>query len=170
MWLNLQSILKTLDISADTTYAEPKMLFVPPGFAQYDYNNVLQEAKSALPKVQLVVLQDIFRKHQLKSKSLQHQDYETFLNSQKSSSWKEDPSISPHDMVNIQFTSGSTGLPKSVSLSHYNIMNCGRYIWSQTRLTSEDKICCPVPLFHSFGMIVGKSCDPTIFRLQRHVF
>lgn len=139
------------------TYLEPKMLFAPPGFARYDYNNFLEEAKSSLPNLQLIVLADIFRKHKLSSKSLEHQDYEGFLESKaSSSSWKEDPSISPHDMVNVQFTSGSTGLPKSVSLSHYNIMNCGRHIWLQTRLTSEDRICCPVPLFHSFGMIVGK--------------
>ena len=49
------------------------------------------------------------------------------------------------------------GLPKSVALSHYNIMNCGRYIWQQTRMTDQDRICLPVPLFHSFGMIVGIS-------------
>lgn len=132
------------------------MLFAPPGFARYDYNNFLQESKSALPQLRLIILADIFRKHKLSSKSLEHQDYEEFLESKASSSWKEDTSISPHDMVNVQFTSGSTGLPKSVSLSHYNIMNCGRHIWLQTRLTSEDRICCPVPLFHSFGMIVGK--------------
>jgi acyl-CoA synthetase (AMP-forming)/AMP-acid ligase II len=65
--------------------------------------------------------------------------------------------VSSHDMVNVQFTSGSTGLPKPVALSHYNIMNCGRNIWQQTRMTAEDVICLPVPLFHSFGMIVGIS-------------
>lgn len=152
---------KCLGQSANITYLEPKMLFAPPGFARYDYNNFLQESKSALPNLQLIILADIFRKHKLSSKSLEHQDYETFLDSKaSSSSWKEDPSISPHDMVNVQFTSGSTGLPKSVSLSHYNIMNCGRHIWLQTRLTSEDRICCPVPLFHSFGMIVGKLESP----------
>lgn len=60
-------------------------------------------------------------------------------------------------LVLTSWQSGSTGLPKSVALSHYNIMNCGRYIWQQTRMTEEDRICLPVPLFHSFGMIVGIS-------------
>jgi mevalonyl-CoA ligase len=118
---------------------------------------VLEQVHKAVPSLEdLVVLSDIFDKHKLKS-GVKHHDYEKFLASAASSKWKEDASISPHDMVNVQFTSGSTGLPKSVSLSHYNIMNCGRYIWQQTRLTSEDRICCPVPLFHSFGMIVAIS-------------
>ena len=138
--------------------SEPQMVFSPPGFARYDYNNVLQQAKSSMPHLQIIILADIFHKYQVSSESLQHQDYESFLESKASDLWNPDPSISCHDMVNIQFTSGSTGLPKSVSLSHYNIMNCGRNIWLQTRLTSEDRICCPVPLFHSFGMIVGKLC------------
>ncbi len=132
------------------------MVFSPPGFARYDYNKVLQEAKSSIPQLRIIILADVSHKYHVTSNLLQHQDYESFLESMASVSWTPDPSISPHDMVNIQFTSGSTGLPKSVSLSHYNIMNCGRNIWLQTRLTSEDKICCPVPLFHSFGMIVGK--------------
>jgi mevalonyl-CoA ligase len=136
---------------------EPKMLFAPPGFARYDYNKALEQAQSKVKDLEhIIILADIFKKHQV-SKGLKYQDYEQFLKSNSSAKWSEDTSISPHDMVNIQFTSGSTGLPKSVSLSHYNIMNCGRNIWLQTRLTSDDRICCPVPLFHSFGMIVAIS-------------
>lgn len=143
--------------SYSTSCSEPKMLFAPPGFARYDYNKVLQQVRSSVSSLEhVIILADIFKKHKLTGKSIQHQDYETFLESKKSDHWSPDSSISPHDMVNVQFTSGSTGLPKSVALSHYNIMNCGRNIWLQTRLTSEDRIACPVPLFHSFGMIVGE--------------
>lgn len=63
--------------------------------------------------------------------------------------------VSPHDIVNVQFTSGSTGIPKAAALSHYNIMNCGRYISKQMSVTDLDRVCLPVPLFHSFGLIIG---------------
>ena len=127
------------------------MIFSPPGFARYDYNKALQKVQEKVSTLKHTILfDDIFDKHKVSSKSLKYQRYEDFLKSKPSKSWSDDSSISPHDMVNIQFTSGSTGLPKSVSLSHYNIMNCGRNIWLQTRLTDEDRICCPVPLFHSF--------------------
>lgn len=134
------------------------MIFSPPGFARYDYTKVLQQAQSQVSALaNVVILADVLGKHQVSSRDMKYHDYETFLESKLSSQWTEDANISPHDMVNVQFTSGSTGLPKSVSLSHYNIMNCGRNIWLQSRLTSEDRICCPVPLFHSFGMIVAIS-------------
>ena len=146
------------------------MLFAPPGFMRYDYIKVLQKAAKELTELRdIVVLSDIADKHQIASNSFKYHDYESFLESRTSDKWSPDPTISCHDMVNVQFTSGSTGLPKSVSLSHYNIMNCGRYIWHQTRMTSEDRIACPVPLFHSFGMIVGTSVYSLSFQpLQAH--
>lgn len=63
--------------------------------------------------------------------------------------------VSPNDIVNVQFTSGSTGTPKAAALSHYNIMNCGQYINAQMGITQKDRVCLPVPLFHSFGLIIG---------------
>ena len=127
---------------------------------RYDYTKVLPKAASSIPSLKnVVILADIAGKHKVPPNSFQHHDYEQFLNSRSSDQWSPDTNLSCHDMVNVQFTSGSTGLPKSVSLSHYNIMNCGRNIWHQTRMTSDDRVACPVPLFHSFGMIVGKSAS-----------
>ncbi|SDN33086.1 fatty-acyl-CoA synthase [Desulfonauticus submarinus] len=64
-------------------------------------------------------------------------------------------SLSPHDVVNMQYTSGTTGFPKGVMLTHYNIVNNGYWIGENQKLGPNDRICLPVPLFHCFGCVLG---------------
>ena len=59
------------------------------------------------------------------------------------------------DAINIQFTSGTTGAPKGATLSHHNIVNNGYFVGEAMRLTAEDRLCIPVPLYHCFGMVLG---------------
>jgi fatty-acyl-CoA synthase len=63
--------------------------------------------------------------------------------------------LQPHDAINIQFTSGTTGSPKGATLSHYNILNNGYFVGRGIRLSEHDRICIPVPLYHCFGMVMG---------------
>jgi fatty-acyl-CoA synthase len=59
------------------------------------------------------------------------------------------------DPVNIQFTSGTTGSPKGATLTHHNILNNGFFVAEAMRLTEQDRLCIPVPLYHCFGMVMG---------------
>ncbi len=63
--------------------------------------------------------------------------------------------IHPDDVVNIQYTSGTTGSPKGVMLTHRNLVNNGQLIAQIMRYTSQDRICVPVPLYHCFGCVIG---------------
>ncbi len=65
------------------------------------------------------------------------------------------PQLQFDEPINIQFTSGTTGFPKGATLSHHNILNNGFFIGEAMRLTPEDRLSIPVPLYHCFGMVLG---------------
>jgi len=64
-------------------------------------------------------------------------------------------SLDRNDVVNMQYTSGTTGFPKGVMLTHRNILNNGLGIGDNQRLSDKDIVCLPVPLFHCFGLVLG---------------
>ena len=63
--------------------------------------------------------------------------------------------VACHNVVNMQYTSGTTGFPKGVMLSHYNIVNNGYFTGEGMNFTADDKLCICVPLFHCFGITLA---------------
>lgn len=63
--------------------------------------------------------------------------------------------LNTHDVVNMQYTSGTTGFPKGVMLTHYSILNNGKTIGDGMKFTKNDKLCITVPFFHCFGLVLA---------------
>lgn len=178
-WVTLQfatakigAILVTVNInykSAEIEYllkqSETENLFIIDGYRDTDYINTLYDL---IPELKLQPREVI------RSERFPHLKRIFFLGPEKHRgmySWNElmalssqtsqaeylerQSSIDPHDVVNMQYTSGTTGFPKGVMLSHFNIANNGYWIGVNQNFGPKDRICIPVPLFHCFGCVLG---------------
>ncbi|KAH8662440.1 hypothetical protein BX600DRAFT_382422 [Xylariales sp. PMI_506] len=129
------------------------ILIMVPGFDRYDYRGWLPNLRKNIPSLKHIIM--VQGDASTKKYSL---DYEDVIKRGKSYNLDLvalDAGLSPRDTMNLQFTSGSTGLPKASALTHTGIYNAGRFIGNTMYLKAGDRICLPVPLFHSFGLIIG---------------
>jgi fatty-acyl-CoA synthase len=135
--------------NAELRYALRKagvsLLFVARGFRDADYLEMLDQARADCPDLRQIVVLD--------------GEWQSFL----AESARADPrrvtereaSLDPRDAINIQYTSGTTGLPKGATLSHRNILNNGHFTAEVLRYSEHDRVCVPVPFYHCFGMVLG---------------
>ena len=75
--------------------------------------------------------------------------------------WRRAAAINKHDVCNMQYTSGTTGFPKGVMLTHYNVVNNGKYIGDHMDLSTADRMMIQVPMFHCFGMVLAMTASMT---------
>lgn len=71
-------------------------------------------------------------------------------------------SLKPNDVINMQYTSGTTGFPKGVMLTHDNLTNNALNVANCMKLTDQDRLCIPVPFFHCFGCVMGTLACVTV--------
>ena len=69
--------------------------------------------------------------------------------------------VKPNDVCNMQYTSGTTGFPKGVMLTHYNVVNNGKCIGDRMGLSTADRMMIQVPMFHCFGMVLSMTASMT---------
>lgn len=140
----LHSVLCSIGVS---------VLFVVPRFDRYDYWQWLPRLKQNVRALEYTILLQPDQQYEG-----DHLDYEEVIISGSHSSLDlsdVEATLDCGDVVNLQFTSGSTGLPKASALTHRGLLHCARNIGETMYLEASDKISLPVPLFHSFGMVIG---------------
>ncbi|KEF58857.1 uncharacterized protein A1O9_03700 [Exophiala aquamarina CBS 119918] len=129
------------------------VLITLPFFGRYDYRPWLPRLKLNIPSLKHTIL---FHDDQRQREEAVH--YEDIIAAGSKSTLDllgVEKTLNAGEVINLQFTSGSTGMPKASALTHRGLLHCGRHIGDTMYLQPSDKICLPVPLFHSFGIVIG---------------
>jgi fatty-acyl-CoA synthase len=143
--INVNPSFKAGELEFVLRQSGTSVLFKAAGFRGIDYRAVFDSVRERLSGVQSVINID--------------GQWDDFLNRGASVTDNElqarERSLSFDDPINIQYTSGTTGLPKGATLTHHNILNNGWFVGEAIRLTERDRVCVPVPFYHCFGMVLG---------------
>lgn len=149
--VNINPAYRTSELIFVINQSEMSHIFSALDFKSSDYKKMITDAREFCTTLK----SEIFFDH----------NWEEFLNNGQEISDDTLHSFEEHvqfdDPVNIQYTSGTTGFPKGVTLSHHNILNNGYFIGIRLKYTEKDRVCIPVPFYHCFGMVIGNICCTT---------
>jgi len=146
--VNINPAYRTHELTYVINQSGIRMMFSSLSFKTSNYKEMVEYAKEVCPSLEHEIFFD--------------DNWEDFLNNGQDISDDTLHSFEEHvqfdDAVNIQYTSGTTGFPKGVTLSHHNILNNGYFIGIRLKYTEKDRVCIPVPFYHCFGMVIGNIC------------
>lgn len=143
--VNLNPAYRAHEVSFAINQSETKLVVSALNFKKSDYKQMLTLVKEDCPSLQKIVYLNENWDSFLKKGS---KITDAFLE-------QEERKVQFDNPVNIQYTSGTTGFPKGVTLSHHNILNNGYFIGERLNYTEKDRVCIPVPFYHCFGMVIG---------------
>lgn len=146
--VNINPAYRTHELTYVINQSEIRFIFSSLHFKSSNYKEMVEYAKEVCPTLEHEIFFD--------------DNWEYFLNNGQNISDDTLHSFEEHvqfdDPVNIQYTSGTTGFPKGVTLSHHNILNNGYFIGIRLKYSEKDRVCIPVPFYHCFGMVIGNIC------------
>ncbi|MDV7697314.1 AMP-binding protein [Chryseobacterium soli] len=146
--VNINPAYRTHELTYVINQSEIRFIFSSLHFKTSNYKEMVDYAKEVCPSMEHAIFFD--------------DTWEEFVNNGQYISDETLHSFEEHvqfdDPVNIQYTSGTTGFPKGVTLSHHNILNNGYFIGIRLRYSEKDRVCIPVPFYHCFGMVIGNIC------------
>ncbi|MGI9581122.1 AMP-binding protein [Chryseobacterium sp. RRHN12] len=146
--VNINPAYRTHELTYVLNQSEVRFIFSSLSFKTSHYKEMVEYAKEVCPTLEHEIFFD--------------ENWEHFVNNGQEISDEVLHSFEEHvqfdDPVNIQYTSGTTGFPKGVTLSHHNILNNGYFIGIRLKYTEKDRVCIPVPFYHCFGMVIGNIC------------
>ncbi|UHO39142.1 AMP-binding protein [Chryseobacterium capnotolerans] len=149
--VNINPAYRTHELTYVLNQSEVRFIFSSLSFKTSNYREMVEYAKEVCPTLEHEIFFD--------------DNWEIFVNNGQDISDEVLHSFEEHvqfdDPVNIQYTSGTTGFPKGVTLSHHNILNNGYFIGIRLKYTEKDRVCIPVPFYHCFGMVIGNICCTT---------
>jgi fatty-acyl-CoA synthase len=143
--VNINPAYKTAELQYALTQSGVKLLILAKGFRTTDYEPMLADVRGRCPELREALV-------------IEH-DWAALLGRATGTTARElserERSLQFDDPINIQYTSGTTGSPKGATLSHHNILNNGYLVGERMKYTEQDRVCIPVPFYHTFGMVMG---------------
>jgi fatty-acyl-CoA synthase len=144
--VNVNPAYRTSEFSYVMNQSGTKLLVAASSFKTSDYRAMVDETAASNPTLERVVYLDTDDWDELVAggEPLQADAMDRRMHG-----------LEPHDPINIQYTSGTTGYPKGATLSHRNILNNGYFTTELIGFTEHDRLCIPVPFYHCFGMVMA---------------